>query len=305
MSEQAILRRSIAVTFLLAAAGVVFGVMSGSSSIVFDAIYSLSDAVMTSLSLAVSRLIATSNREGPSRLKERFNMGLWHLEPVALGLSGILLIGTATYAFINAVSDLIAGGREISFGIAIVYAVVAFGTSVAMVLYGRRANRGLKSSFVDMDVRGWVASAALAGALLVAFAAGTVTEGTRLAWMLPYIDPLMVALICLVVIPVPVPVVRRALLDLLLVTPATLRTHVDEVAAGAVARHGFLSHRAYVARIGRARMIELYFIVPEDLPPRRLEEWDALRDEIGAELGGEGPDRWLTIAFTTDRAWAE
>jgi predicted Co/Zn/Cd cation transporter (cation efflux family) len=29
-----------------------------------------------------------------------------------------------------------------------------------------------------------------------------------------------------------------------------------------------------------------------------------LRDEVGNALGEESPDRWLTIAFTTDVEWA-
>jgi predicted Co/Zn/Cd cation transporter (cation efflux family) len=31
-------------------------------------------------------------------------------------------------------------------------------------------------------------------------------------------------------------------------------------------------------------------------------ELDALRAEIGAAIGGEGPERWLTIVFTADAA---
>ena len=62
---------------------------------------------------------------------------------------------------------------------------------------------------------------------------------------------------------------------------------------------------AYVAKVGRGRQIELYFIVPAGWPARALEEWDALRDEIGEAIGGDSPDRWLTIVFTTDREWAE
>ena len=72
-----------------------------------------------------------------------------------------------------------------------------------------------------------------------------------------------------------------------------------------VARHGFTGYRAYVAKVGRGRQIELYFIAPSGWPARTLEEWDALRDEIGEAIGGDSPDRWLTIAFTTDREWAE
>lgn len=52
-TEQSVLRLSIAVTFLLAAAGIVFGLLSGSFAIVFDGVYALTDAIMTIVALLV------------------------------------------------------------------------------------------------------------------------------------------------------------------------------------------------------------------------------------------------------------
>lgn len=109
-SEQSILRLSIAVTFALAGFGVIFGVLTGSSSIIFDGIYSAMDASMTMLALLVSRLITQSLAERTqARLRPHFTMGFWHLEPMVLGLSGSLLIGAAGYALVTAVSSLMAG----------------------------------------------------------------------------------------------------------------------------------------------------------------------------------------------------
>ena len=119
------------------------------------------------------------------------------------------------------------------------------------------------------------------------------------------LDPAILAVVCLVVIPIPFGTVRRALADILLVTPAELKQHVDEVAEVIVARYGFLSYRSYVARVGRGRQIELYFIVPTGWPAKRLEEWDRIRDEISEAIGGDTADRWLTIVFTTDEEWAD
>ena len=53
-SEQGILRLSIAVTLLLAGGGILFGLLSGSFSIVFDGVYSLADASMSGLALIVA-----------------------------------------------------------------------------------------------------------------------------------------------------------------------------------------------------------------------------------------------------------
>lgn len=114
----------------------------------------------------------------------------------------------------------------------------------------------------------------------------------------------MLAAVCVIIIPIPLGTIKQALADILLVTPADLKRHVDQVAEGTVKRHGFLDYRAYVARVGRGRQIELFFIVPSDWPAKRLQEWDLIREEVGEALGDEGPDRWLTIAFTTDPEWA-
>lgn len=305
-TEQSVLRFSIAMTFLLALVGIGFGLASGAASIIFDGIYSLIDASMTSVALIVSMLItATMAERRQARLAHRFTMGFWHLEPIVLGVNGVLLTGAALYALVTAVSSLLSGGRELDFGRAIIYAAIVLVVAIAMAVRNHRANRRIKSGFVALDVKGWTMSAGLTGALLAAFVFGWMIQGTSLDALSPYVDPAILALVCLVLLPLPIPTIRSALADILLITPPQMKAQVDEVATAIVKRHGFLDHRAYVARVGRGRQIELFFIVPAGAPARKLEEWDAIRDEIGEAIGGESPDRWLTIAFTTDPEWAD
>jgi len=147
-------------------------------------------------------------------------------------------------------------------------------------------------------------SAMLSAALFVAFMGGYALSHSSHAWLASYTDPAVLALVCLVIIPMPFANVKQALADILLVTPTEFKLHVDKVAKEVVENFGFSSHYSYVARVGRGRQIELFFIVPKNAPARRLEEWDAIRDQIGEALGGEGHDRWLTIVFTTDEEWA-
>ena len=306
-SEQGVLRLSIAVTLFIAVIGVGFGLASGSFSIVFDGVYSLVDASMSGLSLVVVRLITahTGAKRMSRKLRERFTMGFWHLEPMVLALNGILLTGVALYALINAASSLLEGGRDLEFGVALVYAVLTVSACLAMAIIEARANREINSDFVRLDVKGWVMSASITAALLIAFCFGIAVQGTEWQWLSPYIDPAVLGLVCLVIIPLPMSVVRQALADMFLVTPSDLKQHVDDVAEAFVSRHGLESYRAYVAKVGRSREIELYFIVPTSMSARTITEWDAWRDEIGDAIGGEGPDRWLTVVFTGDPEWAE
>lgn len=306
-TESGVLRTSVAVTLMVAGLGITFGLVSGSFSIVFDGVYSLIDASMSMLSLMVSQLIVTAAnpRASSPRLRDNFSMGLWHLEPMVLGLNGTLLIGVAVYALINAVSTLLNGGRDLEFGWAALYALITVIACVAIAVIEWRANKRIKSQFLRLDVQGWIMSACISGALLIAFTIGYFVQGTKWEWISPYIDPAVLALVCLAIIPIPIAIIRQALADVFLVTPSDLKEHVDNVARAFVQKHGFVEYRAYVARMGRGREIELYFIVPSTSPARRIGEWDALRDEIGTAVGGEGPDRWMTVIFTGDLEWAE
>ena len=305
-TEQSVLRTSIAVTSLLAGFGILFGLMSGSFAIIFDGVYSLTDASMTIVALLVSNLIASSTATNSvkSKLGERFTMGFWHLEPIVLGMNGAMLMGAAIYALINAVASFMTGGRHLVFEHAIIYAVVALIVTVSMAIFEKQVNRTIRSQFLALDANAWLMTASLTAALLVAFVFGFVIQGTEVEWVSPYIDPVILALVCLVIIPLPAGTVKQALADILLITPSDLKQRVGEIAQEVVRSYGFISYRAYVARVGRGRQIELYFIVPTDWPPKRLQEWDLIRDEIGKAVGNAGPDRWLTIVFTTDPDWA-
>ena len=306
-SEEGVLRTSIAVTLFLAAIGIAFGLASGSFSIAFDGVYSLVDASMSGLSLMVVRLITsyTTATQISRRMRERFTMGFWHLEPMVLTLNGILLASVAIYALINAVSSLLEGGRDLAFDLAMIYAVVTVSVCVAIAVVETRANRHIGSDFLRMDISGWVMSASITTALLIAFAIGFCVQGSQWQWISPYIDPAVLAVVCLVIIPMPLSAVRQAMADIFLVTPADFKRHVDGVAQTIVAKHGFVSYRAYVAKVGRSREIELYFIVPPTTEARTIQEWDALREEVSQAVGGAGPDRWLTVVFTGDAEWAE
>ncbi|MFD2522742.1 cation diffusion facilitator family transporter [Emticicia soli] len=306
-SEQGILRVSVTITIILSVFGIVFGLLSKSSAIIFDSIYDLTDAGMTFLALLVTNLITASRASGTekNKLAERFTMGFWHLEPMVLALNGTLLIGSAIYALVNSVNSFLNGGQRLQFNYAIIFAVVSLICALGMTLIAYSANRTIKSQLLALDVKSWFIATAFTVAWLIAFVFGYFIQGTTLDWIVPYIDPFVLAIVCLCVIPMPISNIKEAFSDILLITPLDLKNHVDEVAERIVAQYGFDSFRSYVARVGRGRQIELYFIVPVSWPAKRIEEWDKIRDEIGIAIGNDTPDRWLTIVFTTDPEWAE
>src|SRR5215475_6268726 len=146
-AEQRMLRLSIGVTIVVSLFGVVFGLLSGSMSILFDGVFAAIDAAMSGLALFVSRLVAgdSSNR--------RFQFGYWHIEPMVLAFNGGTLMLLCFYAFLNAVSSFLAGGRHLDFDWAIIYAVIVCIVCFAMFTYESRAIRHIGSDFVRLDAQ--------------------------------------------------------------------------------------------------------------------------------------------------------
>lgn len=297
VAEQRILKLSIGVTIVLALFGLAFGLVSGSLSIVFDGVFSVIDAAMSGLALFVSRLVTrqTENR--------RFQFGFWHIEPMVLAFNGGTLMLLCFYAFVNAIGSFLAGGRQLAFDWAMAYAVVVCAGCFGMYFYQRRANRRIGSDFVQLDAQSWLMSALITSALLVAFLAAILAKGTRFDPWLPYVDPVVLAVLSLCLVFVPVRTVRRALTEILLITPPDLDEHVRSVMKRVVEEYRFLSFTSYVAKVGRAQFIEIHIAVNPKWPVDSVATADAVRREIAEALGGEGPDRWLTIDFTADPHW--
>src|SRR5690606_23204028 len=125
-TEEGVLRISIVITLLVTVLGVVFGLLATSLTILFDAVYELVDVVMTGMALLVARLIALSTSGGGNRqLTDRFNMGFWHLEPMVLGVNGLLLMAAAFYGLLHSVDSVLHGGRQLAFDYAVIFAAIS------------------------------------------------------------------------------------------------------------------------------------------------------------------------------------
>jgi predicted Co/Zn/Cd cation transporter (cation efflux family) len=290
--EAGLLKGSIAATIVVAATGVVIGLLSGSMSIVFDGLFSSIDAVVTVVTLIVARLLASEGNH-------RFQYGYWHLEPLVLALNSSVLVLLCGYAFLNAVQGLMTGGHALQFDMGVVYAAVVAIICFAMVVYLRRANARIESELIALEVQSWLISGVITLALLLAFGGAILIKGTAFEHLTPYVDPAVLAVLAPAVMFAPLRTARQAFAEIFLITSKEMDGDVQAAAAAAVARHGFIGFKSYAVEVGRARFIEISFLVPGDRVGS-VGDFDAIRHEIADELGGTGPEQWLTIVFTGD-----
>lgn len=294
--EQQILRRSIFCTLIIAAMGIVFGIVCGSMSIIFDGMFSALDAGMCSLSLLVSRFLGQPN-------SRRFQYGFWHVEPLVLAFNGSLLAFLCLYAFVNAIKGIIDGGRELELGWAIVYALVVSIFCFTIFLKQRRLNKRVKSELIALDTKSWLMSACISSALLVAFLLSWSMEGTRYEHLIVYTDPSVLALLTLILIPVPIKTVIAAVREVLQMTPDTLDTSMENLMDELMAKYNFIDYSHYATRIGRGLFVEIHVVIPPEMENSGVPYFDKIRDEISHAIGESGPHRWLTISFTRDAKW--
>lgn len=296
-TEQRVLKLSIVISGVLGGFAVLLGLLSGSMSIVFDGLFSVIDVAMGLLGLWIARLVT---REA----NRRFQYGYWHIEPMSLAFYGGMLMVLCAYAFFDALGSLLAGGREVALGPAIGYSLIMTVACFAMYSYERRTNRAANSEFLHLDAQGWLMSALATAALLVAFMFAWALGSTQYADLAPYVDPAVLALLSLVMLPIPLRTVRRALSEILLMTPSDLDAEVRLAMDQIVARHGFSGYTSYAAKVGRGQFIEIHIVVAPEWRVGTVGVLDTVRDEIASALGAEGSDVWLTVDFTGSEAWA-
>lgn len=294
--EQALLKQSTVLMFAVAIAGIVTGFVSGSQSILFDGFFSLIATFIKVLMLITAKLIAKESNQ-------RFQFGFWHLEPMVLLIEGSFLLLIAIYAFLNGVFGIINGGREIELGLVILYAAVFTVVEFAYFFYVRHRNRTLKSSLIQFDNISWLVDAMLSVGLLVSFVTALLLKQYGHGEWAAYVDPAILILLALGMLPPALKILRPALRDVLGMAPDQLDDKVRTVMEEARQAHGFDDYISYVQKHGRARFIEIHIVLPADYPLQDVATLDRLREEISSRLGEADAARWLTISFTGDRKW--
>jgi cation diffusion facilitator family transporter len=293
--EQNALKLSIRVTLLIGVAGVLSGLLTRSQAIIFDGIYSFVDVLITLLSLIISQLIA---REG----SRRFQYGYFHLEPLVTTIGGAILSIACIYAGVTAVSNIMSGGHTVSYGKAAVWASVVSLCGSGMYVYIDKRSRELHSSLLALDARSWLVTAALSVALLAGFILAALLNRTSLQAWVPYLDPIMLLLIAVAVLPVPLTTVVRAMREVLQVAPDELDRKVKAAMDEITAQQGFLDYASHVAKIGRTLFVEIHVLVQ---PGSRInvETSDDIRKLLASRIRTAGPQLWLVLDFTADRHW--
>lgn len=295
-TEQRLLWQSAGLMGLIAVAATWFGLLTNSHAILIDGIFSFVAVIIKMLMIMTSRL---TTRES----SKKFQFGYWQFEPLVLAAEGGFTLIIVVYAFLNGMISLFSGGNAMNFGLAVIYALTFTFANMGYYLYVRRVNRKLKSSLIHFDNMSWLVDACFAASLFISFGLAYLLEQTSYAHYGVYVDPVILIILSLTMLPVALNILGPAVRQVLGMAPEGLHEKVHEVMDDFMVRYRFKDYVSSVQRYGKIAFIDIDILIPKNYPIQEVGDLDRIRDEIDKALGGKSVRKWLTITFTTSRRW--
>lgn len=297
--EQWALTLSIVGSAVFAVLGGVFGLYTHSGAILLDGFYSLMTMTMSFVSLKVAALI----QEGPSR---RYQFGYYGFEPFINTIKGIIVLSVSLFAFVSAIEDLLHGGRDLVVGLALAYATLStigcFTFALLMHRYAQRLNLPL----LEVEARDWTVDGCISSAVALTFVVTLLLQDTAWNIYLPYVDPLLVSLLVLIIIPLPLRTVFEGVNQLLGVAPESeldreIRKTISQVSRSQ--KHPIDRFHLQMMVQGRVLYVFIQLLVPAEFAVERVQELDQLRQKFSDAIADLHPFPEIDIVFTEDPYW--
>jgi cation diffusion facilitator family transporter len=287
---------SVVASSVFAVGSLVWGLLAGSQMIVFDGLYSF-------VSVALSLMAVWALRAARSGPDQRYPWGREVFEPLTITVKATALGGLCLYAMIGGVEEIVAGGREIEAGWAVLYGVVATGVGVGVSLVLRRMSRGA-TDLVRAEAAEWMGDALLSIGTLAGFAVALGLQLTGHDDLARYVDPGMVVLTSAIYLRIPLRLAAEGLREVLTMSAAPAMREQVAALVDPVAREWGLGEPALrVSKVGTRLDVDIVFLVDGAATARTVEDFDRVRGELEERLRSTGLEPSLSVGFTADPRW--
>jgi cation diffusion facilitator family transporter len=283
---------SMAITSLLGAIGLFWGVISQSQMILLDGVYAV-------LGLLVSWLLLMASGLAQAEASHRYPYGRESLTPLVIGVQGFVLLATLGYATIDACLTIRDGGSRIDAGWAIVYSGFATAGSFATWLWIRARAIANNSDVLTAESTAWRIGALRGIGMIVGFTLMAVLTGTSLDGTVPYIDPIMVLITCAVFIAAPIRMVRVTIIELLEGAPSQeIQQPVLDAVHDVRALFDLDAPTVLMSKVGPKLYVEIDAVVD---PAVTVAQQHQVRTALAQRLDSLPYDIWMTVEFTPRR----
>lgn len=287
---------SVWASAVFAVVALVWGLVLGSQLIVFDGLYSFASVVLSLLAVLALR----TARKGAD---ERYPWGREIWEPLTIVMKAAALGGLCVYALVGAVIEILAGGRQVDAGWAVLYAVVATSGGLVVSVILRRRGR-LGSGLVRAEAAEWVGDTLLSVGVLAGYLVALVLEANGRSDLARYVDPVMVALISAAFLRVPARLVVEGFREVLTMSPdPEFQERIRSAVRDVERHHGFAESFLRTSKVGSRLDVEIDFVVADASTAQTVRQFDDIRADLQERLGPLGDPLAMSVGFTADRRW--
>lgn len=284
---------------VMAFLGFGFALLTRSEALMLDGLFSLLGFVMALGAIRISRLVYEPGNHD-------FQFGYAGFEPLFNIVKGLIIIFISLLALYSSVMVILAGGRVINIGWALIYAVVVSISCFMVFAILTRVASKTGSSLVKVDAKNWLLDGLITVAVLIGFLLSYLAQETRWEWIIPYTDPTVVLVLVALTLPIPYLIIRDGLKELLLGAPnIELQQKLRETLEPIFNENGYHSHGMRVAKTGRMIYIYVIVLLQNKQTDPSVSKQDEIRKILTQSVSEFYPDVEVDLFFTRDEQWAE
>lgn len=297
-TESYLLKISTLGTLFFAVLGIAWGWTVKSEMILFDGMYSLGGVILSLLALMGSIYINKKDYE-------KYPFGKRMIEPLIVIIKSLAIFIMCIYSLTGSIKELIAGGNEVQYGYALIYALISTLGCGIVYFFLKKKGKAINSSLVNVESSQWLMDTLLSLGVLVGFLIANIIKHTEFIWFNKYLDPLMVIVCSSVFIKMPIKSFSDGLKEILeFKADDSITLEIDKLVEGIEREYNFEEAITRVSKTGSDLRIEIDFIYNEESNIKALDEMDRLREKIFNSLSHINYEKWLNVSFTKDKKWA-
>jgi len=296
-AERRALWMSVVGALFFAGLGFGFSILTDSEAILLDGFFSLIGFFMGLLSLRVARLV-----QGPD--DRHFHFGYAAFEPMLNMAKGLIILGVCAFAFASALGTALDGGSDIQAGWGVLYAGIATLGCFALAGVQLRVAKTTGSQLVAVDAKSWLIDGLMSFVVAIAFGVAFWLSSTGLAHLVPYVDPGLVMLLTLLMIPIPIRIMARGAGELLKTAPeASVQTEIRSRVGEVLDEAGLDRRVMRMARVGREFWLLIHVLVAADHEIGDVASADRIRERIHSIAAAVEPGMVVDVMFTGREDW--
>lgn len=297
-TESYLLKISTLGTLFFAVLGIAWGWTVKSEMILFDGMYSLGGVILSLLALMGSIYINKKDYE-------KYPFGKRMIEPLIVIIKSLAIFIMCIYSLTGSIKELIAGGNEVQYGYALIYALISTLGCGIVYFFLKKKGKAINSSLVNVESSQWLMDTLLSLGVLVGFLIANIIKHTEFIWFNKYLDPLMVIVCSSVFIKMPIKSFSDGLKEILeFKADDSITLEIDKLVEGIEREYNFEEAITRVSKTGNDLRIEIDFIYNEESNIKASDEMDRLREKIFNSLSHINYEKWLNVSFTKDKKWA-